>query len=89
MRSGSSTGQTSGLNFLLADHPGGTNRMVDPNGVAQAELRYKGWGETRYAYGTMATTFQYTGQRNQAEIGLYYYGARWYDSYVIIRMPVL
>ncbi len=82
MRSGSSTGQTIGLNFLLGDHLGSTNRMVDPNGVAQAELRYKGWGETRYAYGTMATTFQYTGQRNQAEIGLYYYGARWYDSYL-------
>jgi len=27
----------------------------------------------------LPTTFRYTGQREEADIGLYYYGARWYD----------
>ena len=39
----------------------------------------KAWGETRYTWGTTPTTYRYTGQREQAELGLYYYGARWYD----------
>ncbi len=30
----------------------------------------------------MATEYQYTGQFNQAALGLYFYGARWYDSYL-------
>ena len=41
----------------------------------------KAWGETRYTWGTTPTTYRYTGQREQAEVGLYYYGARSYDPY--------
>jgi len=44
-------------------------------------LRYKPWGETRYTLGSTVTNYQYTGQRNDSDSGLYYYGARWYDSY--------
>ncbi|MEW5871180.1 MAG: RHS repeat-associated core domain-containing protein, partial [Chloroflexota bacterium] len=40
------------------------------------------FGETRFASGDISTSFQYAGQRNEANIGLYYYGARWYDSYL-------
>jgi hypothetical protein len=28
------------------------------------------------------TTFRFTGQRQEQSIGLYYYGARWYDLYL-------
>jgi RHS repeat-associated protein len=38
------------------------------------------WGEDRYTWGTTPTTYRYTGQRVEAGIGLYYYGARWYDA---------
>jgi len=44
-----------------------------------ADLRYKAWGETRHTYGTTPTTFRFTGQREDATIGLYFYNARYYD----------
>ncbi len=37
-------------------------------------------GELRNPTGTTPTTFRFTGQREQSEIGLYFYNARWYDS---------
>jgi len=43
-----------------------------------SELRYNAWGETRYSDGITPTDRKYTGQP-EAEAGLYYYGARWYD----------
>ncbi len=46
------------------------------------ELRYKPWGETRYTWGSTVTDYQYTGQRNDDDISLYYYGARWYDTFL-------
>ena len=68
------------LYFLLADHLGSTSITANSSGTKVAELRYKAWGEERYTWGTTPTTFRYTGQREQADIGLYYYGARWYDA---------
>jgi len=48
-------------------------------GRGVAELRYKAWGETRYTWGTTPTTYRFTGQREDATIGLYFYNARYYD----------
>jgi len=42
-------------------------------------LRYTAFGETRYATGITPTDYRYTGQREEAELGLYFYNARWYD----------
>ena len=39
----------------------------------------KPWGETRVATGSTPTTWRFTGQREDATIGLYYFGARYYD----------
>jgi RHS repeat-associated protein len=81
MRTGSST-----LNYLLGDHLGSTSITADSAGLKVAEIRYKAWGESRYATGTTPTTLQYTGQRHESTLGgpegLYYYGARWYDPAV-------
>ncbi len=44
-----------------------------------AEIRYNPWGTERYVYGTTPTTYHFTGQRLESSLGLYYYGARWYD----------
>lgn len=68
-----------GVFYLLGDHLGSTNVVVDPGGNLVSELRYKPWGETMYASGTSPTDYRYTGQREEAGIGLYYYRARWYD----------
>jgi RHS repeat-associated protein len=46
------------------------------------EVRYKAFGDQRYASGTTPTTFRFTGQRSESSLGIYYYGARWYDSYL-------
>jgi len=69
------------LNFLLGDHLGSTSLTTDATGTVVSELRYKAWGETRYASGTTSTKYQYTGQYSYAaDFGLHFYNARWYDS---------
>ena len=45
----------------------------------KTELRYTAWGTTRYEYGSTPTDRRYTGQREEASLGLYFYNARWYD----------
>jgi RHS repeat-associated protein len=42
---------------------------------------YSAWGETRYSFGATPTDRLYTGQY-EAEAGLYFYNARWYDNYL-------
>jgi len=79
--------------YLLGDHLGSTNIIANENGVEIAELRYreasrsdrrerrdKAGGELRYpASPPVITDYRFTGQREEAGIGLYYYNARWYD----------
>jgi len=65
--------------WLLGDHLGSTSMVTDASGVMVSEVRYSAFGETRYQSGTLSTDYLYTGQRQEAEIGLYYYVARWYD----------
>jgi RHS repeat-associated protein len=73
------TGTT--LSYLLSDHLGSTSLTADAAGNKVSEVRYKAWGEVRYASGNTPTKYQYTGQFSyEAEFGLYFYNARWYDS---------
>jgi RHS repeat-associated protein len=37
-------------------------------------------GEDRYTSGTVPSGYRFTGQKYESTPGLYYYGARWYDS---------
>ena len=67
-------------NYLRGDHLGGTN--VTANGTNGAELGrvlYRPWGETRLSSGSTPTTWRFTGQREDATIGLYFYNARYLD----------
>jgi RHS repeat-associated protein len=70
-------------NWLLGDHLGSTSMVANASGTVVNEVRYSAFGETRYQYiapnETLRTDYLYTGQRQEAEIGLYYYVARWYD----------
>jgi RHS repeat-associated protein len=64
--------------WLLGDHLGSTSYTL--NGTTESgELRYRAFGVTRFSSGTTPTSYRYTGQREEAGLGLYYYGARWYD----------
>jgi RHS repeat-associated protein len=44
------------------------------------ELRYYAYGKTRYNSGSTPTSYRFTGQREDATIGLYFYNARYYDA---------
>ena len=65
--------------WLLGDHLGSTSMVANASGVMVSEVRYSAFGEVRDSSGTMTTDYLYTGQREEAEVGLYYYVARWYD----------
>jgi RHS repeat-associated protein len=78
MREGTGAG-TVGLKWLLRDHLGSTSISAQgSDGAKQSELRYKPFGELRYAWGTTTTSLRYTGQRAEGT-GLYDYGARFMD----------
>jgi RHS repeat-associated protein len=68
------------VNFLLSDHLGSTSLMVDASGERVSEMRYSPWGGTRYTLGSQVTNYQFTGQRNESGIGLYFFQARFYDA---------
>jgi RHS repeat-associated protein len=72
-------GATNPTYWLLNDQLGSTAITADASGALSAELRFKAWGEQRYASGTTPTTYRYTGQREQSQLSIYFYGARWYD----------
>jgi RHS repeat-associated protein len=74
------------LYWLAADHLGSTSKTAINLGSLYSELRYKPWGEARYSSSTTPTSFRFTGQRAEPQLGgadgLYYYNARWYDPYI-------
>ncbi len=65
--------------YLLNDHLNSTAITTNSSGALVASLLYKPWGETRYDFGVTPTTWRFTGQREDATIGLYYFNARHYD----------
>ena len=74
MRTGASS-----LTWLVGDHLGSTSLAVNAGDGLSTTKGYKAWGEDRF--GSVPTNYQYTGQyKERPAIGLYYYGARWYDS---------
>jgi len=72
-------GNPGAVSYLLGDHLGSTSLTANSSGSKVAELRYYPYGETRYTSGTTPTSYQFTGQRNDSSIGLYFYNARYYD----------
>jgi RHS repeat-associated protein len=72
--------QPMSVEYFLGDHLGSTSLTTDANGAKVSELRYKPWGETRYAGGITSTQYQYTGQFSyESDFGLYFYQSRFYD----------
>ena len=68
------------LYWLLGDHLGSQAITADGSGGKISEVRYYPWGGDRYYAYTSSTTYRFTGQRTEFGLGLYYYGARWYDA---------
>ena len=68
------------LYWLLRDHLGSTNVTLAENGERATELRYYPYGAVRHNAGDQVTDRRFTGQWREPASGLYFYGARWYDS---------
>jgi hypothetical protein len=51
------------LYWLLTDYLGSTSMVVAASSTLTGELRYKAYGDARYAWGiTMTTKYHFTGQ---------------------------
>jgi RHS repeat-associated protein len=70
------------LTWLLTDQINSTTVTVSEDGTLVSEVKYTAFGEVRSINGVMVTDSRYTGQREEVEIGLYYYVARFYDPYL-------
>ncbi len=69
------------LYFLHTDHLGSTALLTNSSGqkVAGFAVWYFPYGETRPGSGNPPTARRFTGQLEESTIGLYDYGARFYD----------
>jgi RHS repeat-associated protein len=67
------------LSYLLGDHIGSSSVTTDANGITVGESLYKAFGETRYTLGNLGTDYHFTGQREEAALGIYFFNARWFD----------
>jgi len=76
MRIAKKTGAT--VKYFHSDHLGSTRLVTDSSGQPTFESDYKPFGQEANATGT--EKYAFTGQYNEADIGLYYFGARWYDA---------
>jgi len=84
------------LNWVLGDHYGAQRSTpvaqrrglgsasvtANADGSWNSELKYTAFGEVRTSRGLTPTEYRYTGQMEAAELGLYFYVARWYDPYL-------
>jgi RHS repeat-associated protein len=73
--------------YVHTDHLGSAAVLTDPTGTVVRRLRYQVFGQLKSNVlqgGAPATTLdpahKYTGQQLDADTGLVYYGARWYDA---------
>jgi RHS repeat-associated protein len=67
--------------YYHTDHLGSSTVITKQDGTIAQETYYYPFGETRYNSGD-ATNYKYTGQEEDPETGLYYYGARYYDPII-------
>jgi RHS repeat-associated protein len=77
MRSGST------VSYLLADHLGSTNSVVDSNQSIVQDMRYRPYGWPRRESGSNWTDKKFTGQQKEiadSYLGIYNYGARMYST---------
>jgi RHS repeat-associated protein len=63
--------------YFLQDHLGSTIGLAKANGTLNNSASYDSFGNLS---GTMPIRYHFTGREYDADIGLHYYRARWYDS---------
>ncbi len=65
--------------FYHNDHLGGVNVVTDITGNRVQLNEYDPWGGVSRSEGSIDPDTRFTGQKLDAETGLYYYGGRYYD----------
>ncbi|HVC41140.1 MAG TPA: FG-GAP-like repeat-containing protein [Candidatus Saccharimonadales bacterium] len=65
--------------FYHADQLGSTRVLTDAAGTVEATYNYDAYGNLTSSTGTVVNPFLYAGQYKDAESGLYYLQARYYD----------
>ncbi len=72
------------LLYYHDDYLKGTNVLTDSNGTVKELIEYDPYGQMsrhdQYGSSEEIAWFYFTGKKLDAETGLYYYGARYYDS---------
>ena len=68
----------SGVYHIVTDHLGTTSLVLDQNGNEMAGSRHFPYGVERWISGTLPTDYRFAGQRQEAGLGLYQMGARFY-----------
>jgi len=66
--------------FYEADGLGSITSLTNTSGVVNQTYLYDSFGNTSSTTGTFVQAFRYTGREFDAETGLLYYRARYYDS---------
>lgn len=65
--------------FYHGDHLGSASILVDEAGQLLERRAYHPFGSERTRAGTESAEYSFTGKEFDEEVGLYYYGARYYD----------
>jgi len=64
--------------YFIQDHLGSTTALTDLLGNVVERMQYEAFGESA---GSAFTRYGYTGRERDADTGLMYYRARWYDPH--------
>ena len=68
--------------FYHSDHLGSASVIVDGQGSVVERISYYPYGTERSASDNASVAYRFTGKEQDLEIGLYNYGARFYDAHV-------
>lgn len=71
---------STGVYYYHPDHLGSSNVVSNSAGTEVAYTLFYPYGDTRAETGSKTLAHKYTGQEKDDGTGLYYYGARYYDS---------
>lgn len=81
-RTHASTLSVQGTIFYHSDHLGSATLLTDDQGHVIERNRYTPYGTERDQHAAPVVAHRFTGKEPDAETGLYYYGARFYDPVV-------
>jgi RHS repeat-associated protein len=74
--------RSSTTSYYQADGLGSVTSLTNSSGANAATYTYDSFGNLTNSTGTLTNPFRYTARESDAETGLYYYRARYYDSNV-------